>query len=114
MRYDYEDAFNHFKPDYLGKGQKNVARYAITGLYTNNDYFRFYAENRKEVEEWLNDLRNRANVNPASIAIQNRFGQLLWNSETGASDIAPKFMNGTTDDSDQCFYTGFWNDSTGF
>lgn len=116
MRYDhdYEFAFRHFQPDYLNKGQKNPARYTITGCYTNREYFRVYADNRDEVEEWLNNLRDNCIVEPASIAIMSRFGQLLWNSETGADKDSPKFMNGTTRDSDQCFYTGFWKDCHGY
>lgn len=112
--HDYEYAFNHYRPDYIGKGEKNVMRYSITGLRTNGYYFRFFAKNRKEVEEWLNDLRNDVSVNPDSIAIQNRFGQLLWTSENGIvkESNAPQYMNSKVDGSDQCFYPGFWRDHT--
>ena len=116
MRYDhnYEYAFRHFQPDYLNKGQKNPARYTITGCYTNGEYFRVYADSRAEVEEWLNNLRDNCIVETSSIAIMSRFGQLLWNSETGADKDSPKFMNGTTRDSDQCFCTCFWKDCHGY
>lgn len=110
--HDYEYAFYHFRPDYVCKGQRNPGRYTITGCYTNGDYFRIYAENRKQLVEWLNGLRDRSNVDPASIAVQNRIGQLLWTSETGDTGIAPKYMNGTLKDSDGCFYIGFWKDCT--
>jgi len=114
MTHDYEFAFNHFRPDYLNKGQKNPARYTITGCYTNGEYFRVYAENRAEIEEWLNKIRENCIVEPASIAIMNRFGQLLLNSETGAEKDSPKFMNGTVKDSAECFCTSFWKDSSKF
>ena len=110
--HDYEYAFYHFRPDYVCKGQRNPGRYTITGCYTNGDYFRIYAENRKQLVEWLNGLRDRSNVDPASIAVQNRIGQLLWTSETGDTGIAPKYMNGTLKDSEECFYIGFWKDCT--
>ena len=119
MRYDhnYEYAFYHFQPDYMGRNDRaktNIARYTITGAYVNGEYFRLYADNRKDLEYWLNQIRYDTKVDITSIAVQNRIGQLLWNCETGASDIAPKFMNGTTRDSDQCFYTGFWKDCHGY
>ena len=115
--HDYEYAFYHFRPDYMGKSDKaktNIARYTITGTYVNGEYFRLYADNRKDLEYWLNRIRDDVKVDTNSIAVQNKVGQLLWNCETGASDIAPKYMNGATDDSDQCFYTGFWKDYSGY
>ena len=115
--HNYEYAFYHYMPDYMGRNDKaktNIARYTITGTYVNGEYFRLYADNRKDLEDWLNRLRDDVKVHNDSIAVQNGIGQLLWNSETGASDIAPKFMNGTTKDSDQCFYTGFWKDYSGW
>lgn len=112
--HDYEFAFRNYQPDYIGKGQKNPARYTITGCYTNGEYFRVYADNRNEVEEQLNDLRDKCFVEPASIAIQNRFGQLLWTSETGVEKDSPKFMNGTVKDSAECFCISFWKDSSKF
>ena len=119
MRYDhnYEYAFYHFRPDYMGKSDKaktNIAKYTITGCYVNSEYFRLYADNRHDLEYWLNRIRDDVKVDPNSIAVQNRIGRLLWNCETGASDIAPKYMDGKTNDSDQCFYVGFWKDYSGW
>lgn len=113
MRYDhdYEYAYYNYRPE---NGKKNVARYTITGCRINGDYFRFYADNRKDLADWLENLRWDSTVDTNSIAVQNRIGQLLWNSETGITkiDIAPRFMNGTVRDSDECFYPGFWRDHT--
>lgn len=112
--HDYEFAFRNYQPNYIDKGQQNPARYTITGSRIGGGYFRFYAENRTEVEEWLNDLRDDCSVNPASIAIMNRIGQLLWTSETGVEKDSPKFMNGSVKDSEQCFHTSFWKDTSKF
>ena len=106
---NYEYAFNHYRPDYIGNGEKNVSRYAITGLCTNDDYFRFYADNQEEVEDHLNFLMEDGAVNQSSVAVQNRIGQLLWNSETGASENAPQYMKWQIDKNNQCFNPRFWN-----
>lgn len=97
MKYEhnYEEAFYHYRPEYLATGRKNSNQYTITGEYTNGDYFRENADNEEDVDHVLNLLRNRAEVKPDTIALQNRIGQLLWNSETGFNDgiIHPKYMD---------------------
>lgn len=106
--HDYEYAFNHYRPDYIGKGEKNTTRYTITGLSKNDNYFRFYADNREDVEYSLNFLMGNGTVNQSSVAVQNRFGQLLWNAETGTSENAPRFM-WQIDKNNQCFNPSSWN-----
>lgn len=113
MRYehDYEFAFYNYRPEYLATGKKNAARYTITGTYTNGEYFRDYADNKEDVNYHLNTLRNRAEVRPDTIAMQNEIGQLMWNSETGFNEgiIHPKYM-----DRMECMKISFWSDVSGF
>lgn len=97
MRYDhnYEFAFRHYQPDYLGKGQKHNYKYCVTACRMNGDYFFQGADNKKELEDLLLNINlPMMHIEVDSVAVQNRFGQLIWNSETGFADgCHPKYMD---------------------
>lgn len=112
MKYEhnYEWAFHYYRPGYLVTGRKNNSQYTITGEYTNGDLFREHADNKEDVDHVLNLLRNRAEVRPDTIAMQNVYGQLMWNSETGFNGGGhPKYM-----DRMECMKTSFWSDVSKF
>lgn len=98
MRYDrnYEFAFYHYQPDYLGKGEKNHYNYCVTACRMDGTYFFQGADNKDELEELLLNVNfPMMHIEVDSVAIQNRFGQLVWNSETGFNDdiTHPKYMD---------------------
>ncbi len=98
MRYDhnYEFAFYHYQPDYLGKCEKNHYNYCVTACRMDGTYFFQGADNKDELEKLLLNVNfPMMHIEVDSVAVQNRFGQLVWNSETGFNDdiIHPKYMD---------------------
>lgn len=109
--HNYEEAYYHYRPEFMLTGRRNIARYTLTGNYTNGEYFILHLNNKDEVEHYLAISRNSVMIEPDSIAMQNEFGQLMWNSETGFTDdlIHPKYM-----DRMECMKPSFWRHASGF
>lgn len=99
MRYDYEDAFEHYRPHYLTTGRKNPCKYRITGEFNTGDYWCEDANNKDDLQYWMYEISRNQTIRMNTIAVQNQFGQLIWTRELGFNDgNHPKFM-----DSMRCF-----------
>ena len=97
MKYehDYEFAFYANRPDYLYKGQKNRCNYRFTGCFNTGDYWTMDADNKEQIEAALRTINRNETVIQNTIALQNRFGQLVWTRETGFTDgiLHPAYMD---------------------
>lgn len=88
MKYDhdYEFAFYANRPDYLNKGQKNPCNYRFTGCFNTGDYWTMDADNKEQIEAALRTINGNETVMQNTIALQNKFGQLVWTRETGFAE----------------------------
>lgn len=97
MKYDhdYEFAFYANRPDYLNKGQKNPCNYRFTGCFNTGDYWTMDADNKEQIEAALRTINGNETVMQNTIALQNKFGQLVWTRETGFNDgiLHPAYMD---------------------
>lgn len=81
--YDYEFAFYAKRPDYLNKGQKNPCNYRFTGCFNTGDYWTMDADNKEQIEAALRTINGNETITQNTIALQNKFGQLVWTREFG-------------------------------
>ena len=86
IEYEYEYAFFAFRPAYLTKGQKNPGNYRITGCFNNGDYWCDDADNKEELEYFLDRIGRNETIVQNSVAIQNKLGQLVWTREFGFAE----------------------------
>lgn len=88
MKYDhdYEHAFYALRPEYLTTGKKNPCNYRITGCFNTGDYFCDDADNKEELEYFLDRIEHNETIVKNTVAIQNKFGQLIWTREFGFVD----------------------------
>lgn len=105
MRHDYEDAFDHYRPEYLVTGRKNPCRYRITGEFNTADFWCEDADNKEEIEDIFSKINRNETIIQNTISMQNEFGQLMWTKEFGWSDTIkhPKYM-----DTLKCFERKGW------
>ena len=105
MKHDYEYAFEAYSPDYLNKGQKNAYSYKITGCFNTGDYFVESADNKEDLAWVMRKIYNNETISMGSIAMQNKFGQLMWTYAFGFVEGIkhPKYM-----DSMGCFEVRNW------
>lgn len=93
--HDYEFAFNALRPDYIGKGQKNPCNYRLTGCFNTGDYWTQDADNEEELKAAFRTVNGNETVQQNSIALQNKYGQLVWSREFGfeAGIVHPAYMD---------------------
>lgn len=84
--YDYEFAFYANRPAYLYKGQKNPCNYRFTGCFNTGDYWTMDADNKEQIEAALRTINRNETVIQNTIALQNKFGQLVWTREGGFTE----------------------------
>lgn len=96
--YDYEYAFYALRPEYLTTGKKNPGNYRITGCFNTGDYFCDDADNKEELEYFLDRIGRNDTIVQNSVAIQNKLGQLVWTRELGFNDTIkhPAYMDRMT------------------
>lgn len=98
MKYDhdYEFAFYATRPEYLKAGETNPCNYRVTGCFNTGDYWTEDADNREELEAAFRTIESNETIILNTIAMQNKYGQLIWSKECGfAEGIAhPKYMDG--------------------
>lgn len=85
MKYDhdYEHAFYALRPEYLTTGKKNPGNYRITGCFNTGDYWVEDADNKEELTAALSKINSNETIVQNTIALQNKFGQLIWTREFG-------------------------------
>lgn len=84
--YDYEFAFYANRPEYLTTGKKNPCRYRLTGCFNTGDYWVEDADNQEELEAAFRTINANETIIQNTIALQNKFGQLMWTREFGFAD----------------------------
>lgn len=84
--HDYEFAFYALRPDYLTTGKKNPCNYRITGCFNTGDYWAEDADNEEELKAAFRAINSNETIIQNTIALQNKFGQLVWTRELGFAE----------------------------
>lgn len=82
-QYDYEFAFYANRPEYIKTGKKNPCNYRLTGCFNTGDYWVEDADNKEELETAFRTVNSNETIVQNTIALQNKFGQLIWTREFG-------------------------------
>ena len=85
MKYDhdYEFAFYATRPEYLKTGKTNPCNYRLTGCFNTGDYWVEDADNQEELKAAFKTINRNETIVQNTIAMQNKFGQLIWTREFG-------------------------------
>ena len=88
MRYDhdYEFAFYANRPDYLTTGHTNPCNYRLTGCFNTGDYWTEDANNKEDLEAAFRTINRNETIIQYTIALQNKYGQLIWTRVSGFAD----------------------------
>lgn len=95
IKYEYEPAYYHYRPEFLATGRKNPERYTFTACDTNGDYWRRFANSKEDILLVMKEISN-GGIDLNTLSMQNDLGQLMWSKEIGWHKDHPKYMDDMT------------------